>query len=160
MPIVFRSKQYIGYFILLFLGFSLVFAWQLGLLGIFGSVLAPVRSAAATPFEILLSCLNALGIALFLTMVLHFWEQEHQKVTSGAKVSGFMGIILALVALLCPVCNLGLLLLFGITLNFQFLAPYFWLFQLLATFFLAVTVYFMHKRIEEGCALCVESPKK
>ena len=63
-------------------------------------------------------------------------------------------LLIALVTMLCPVCNIGIFASLGIALQLHFLTPYISYLAGATLILLGYTLYLLDKRIREGCSSC------
>lgn len=63
-------------------------------------------------------------------------------------------MIIALVTMLCPVCNIGIFASVGIALQLHFLTPYISYLAAGTLALLLYTLYLLDKRITQGCTSC------
>ena len=119
------TKQFWAYFTPTGVTLALLFAWELGMLPL-PSPPRPEPTDSEILFVIILIVLLAFSAGLL------GWQKKYGACPIGARrASGVAGVI-GMVTLLCPVCVLVPLSLFGISISLLFLAPFLPLMRIIA----------------------------
>lgn len=126
-----QTKVFWGWFLVIGLALGIFFWWELTALP------RPAPNASEVGFSILIGFLLALDAGLLA------WQQRYGSCPIGAKrATGTAGAIGAF-TLLCPVCLLIPVSLFGISLSLTAAAPFLPLLRLIAMVLLGVTTWLL-----------------
>lgn len=151
---LFHKKSYIALFLFFLVLLGFVFFWQAG---IFEFPFLHIRSVRAVPaplWELIFTGGVVILSSLFLTGLFGLFEDAQSKVQAKEGTTGTLGLLLAAFALLCPICNVGLLVSFGIAFNLAFFMPYLWLIHVLAILLLVYSVVILDQRLKVGAGSC------
>lgn len=151
---VLKIPRFFWLFLALLFGCEAVFLWQIGVFEFPFFSLKSMQALAPTAIDILFTV--SVGVLFSLLLVGFSYLIVEAKATAlrkEASLSG-LGLFFAILVLLCPVCNLGIFVFFGLAVNLQFLAPYIGALQGLTLLCLLSAVYFMDYRIRHVCLKC------
>lgn len=134
MKDAFRNAHFWIGFVVSAVLLSIFFAWELGMLG---TIAPPLPRPEPTQPELWYTALIIALLALDSGLVLYRLKQGTCPV--GAKRASAIAGSLGVVTLLCPVCLLIPISLFGITLSLTFLTPYLPLLRIIVLLLLVVS---------------------
>ena len=93
-------------------------------------------------------------LSLILIGFLYLIEEARLSVMQREVHLSGGAMIIALVTMLCPVCNIGIFASVGIALQLHFLTPYISYLAAGTLALLLYTLYLLDKRITQGCTSC------
>lgn len=141
-------------FFLLLCCMEVVLLWQIGAFELPFLHIKSMQALSPSTTDIIFAgsagCLFALILTGFAYLI---GEAKETVLKREASLSG-VGLVLSILVLLCPVCNLGILVFFGLAVNLQFLSPYIGVLQGLSLLCLLGAVVFMDYRIRHICLRC------
>lgn len=117
--------------------FGIFFAWELGFLRFLPSLPRMPATKGEIAFSMLLAVLLSLNIGL-----LH-WRNKYSSCPVGTKRASGLGSAVGVITLLCPVCLLLPVSLFGLSISLTLLVPYLPLLRLVALLLLGVSTWML-----------------
>lgn len=154
MLTILRIPRFFVLFLLLLCGMEMVLLWQAGIFAVPFLEIRSMQAVAPNIYDIVFAVSAGLLFALLLTGFSYLvGEAKETALQREASLSG-VGLIFSILVLLCPICNVGIFVFFGLAVNLQFLSPYIGVLQGLSLLCLLAAVYFMDYRIRHVCIRC------
>lgn len=129
------------------------FLW-LALLGMFCSFFFWQYRGEYMSWNALYFILMILLLSLVLVGFFHLIEEARVSILQKEVHLSGGAMIIALITMLCPVCNIGIFASLGIALQLHFLTPYISYLAAGSLALLGYTLYLLDKRITQGCTSC------
>lgn len=131
-----------------------VLLWQVGVYALPFIHIKSMQAIAPSMVDVLFAVVSGFLFALLLTGFAYLiGEARETALKKEASLSG-IALVLSILVLLCPVCNLGIFVFFGLAVNLQFLTPYISILQGASILCLFGAVFFMDYRIRHACVKC------
>lgn len=154
---ILRIPRFFLLFLLLLCGIEAVLMWQIGVHELPFLHIKSMQASAPTTMDAMYAGLIGICLALLLTGFSYLTGEARERALEREATLSGVGLIVSVLVLLCPVCNLGIFVFFGLALNLQFLVPYIPALQIVSIVCLAAALYFMDYRIKHACRICVGS---
>lgn len=121
---------------------------------LFGLILWWQLSPVVYSYTFFYLCILSIEFGL-LAMGFSYLLQDAALTTLKKEVAwSSFGFLLAIITVLCPVCNVGILLSLGIALGLGAISAYLPYFALATILVLAYTIFLLDGRLRKGCTAC------